>query len=210
MKAKNPASPMWMIRVVMPPDKRLCDASLKKLDKTTLPGSIKANNEWSGHINDKRLIENPTRSLIGRAHQVSGVTVSCWQLPRNEASRKQVNGKVLLDLKNEVAAPDPDEVDEEEHMKMEESFLAQNTKLHNGWKVSYRKGRVEQVAVKKVQTTTTILLLRGCRTSRLKIFSLFVFWVGCCHAFVFSYFLTPAQNKFRNTNNFQNQMLSNK
>ena len=72
------------------------EASLKKIDRTSLPGTLLSCFEWTSVINDKQLISNPGSSLIGRAKQLSGLTISFCRMPGNNRDRVIKNGTVTL------------------------------------------------------------------------------------------------------------------
>ena len=142
--------PQMLVSVAMPPRKSQAEAALKKIDSRTLPGTMAQCFEWTSVINDKRLIQHPQRSLLGKDKQLSGLTISCCKIPGDDANRTIANGTVKLcddQSKEDIAIPD-EMVDKEEH----EAFLAAHCKEHLEWKVSYRKNACEELSIEKVKS----------------------------------------------------------
>jgi hypothetical protein len=147
-----PTGPGLMTAIFMPGEKARCDNSIARIDKATLPCKLREAHQWLAVVNDVRL-KIPTRSLVGKFWKLTGLNISAWQVPHEMSTRKCAAGAgmaaVYLNCEGaaaeEVEAPDA-EADEQDLL------IAQKTKEHLGWKVSYRKGAAEQLSIPKVFT----------------------------------------------------------
>ena len=131
--------------------KARCDAALKKIDRKSRPTKLRDVHHWQTKINDRRLKENPRANLKGRYDRLTGIDVHACKLPFDPVNRVIAKGnKNPVYLNWEQTEEEPEDADEAAIQTEMDRFIAQNTSMYQGWKVSYRKGAVEKMQITKV------------------------------------------------------------
>ena len=148
----SPTIPRMMCSIVMPESKGACEARLKRLEKPSMPCKISAAHEFQSVINDRRLVECPTRSLVGRNNQLSGLNISANKVCGDACTRIMCAGSgAAVRLAADQAEHVESDPDEEAQQRAEDLFIDQHTAEHNGWRVSFRKSKVEQLSIEQVK-----------------------------------------------------------